>query len=305
MKYRWVVFLLMSFLLFNSSFAQDFGEISDEELQLTGIDEDPEANIVILFNKGTVKISPHFHLEMDMHKRIKILSEVGKDYANVKISFWHEDKIKDLEAVSYSSDGTKHELDDDDVFEERSKNWKKKIFAIPGVEVGSVIEYKYTLYSDYINNLKIWFFQSDEYTKLSEIKVYLPIGFRYSALEKNLVIHQLYKTKELARNPFELTKKCTKYIWRLTNVPGIKDEPFMRAKHDYYAQILFQLVAYQDQYNNISYAKKWDDIAERLWNKLKHPIDQDGGLEDFAREQTMHCATDVEKALILYDFVRS
>ena len=297
------LFLLLIFTL--PSFSQDFGDVSDEELQLTGVAEDPEANIVILFDRGEIKISPHFKLEMEIHKRIKILTEAGKEYANVKIRYWHEDKIKNLEAASYSPDGKKHELDDDNIYEEGTKKWKDKVFAIPGVDVGSVIEYKYTLYSDYITNLEPWFFQSNEFTKLSEICVYLPLGFKYSALEKNLINYNTYKNSELARNPFDFREKCTKYTWRLTDVPPIKDEPYMFAKHDYYAQILFQLVAYRDAYQNVTLAKRWDNVAERVWDNLEDYIDQDGGLEDLAKEKTADCSTDEEKARTLYNFVRS
>jgi hypothetical protein len=287
------------------SFAQDFGDITREELELSGIDDDPEANIVILFNKGTIKISPDFNLEMEIHKRIKVLREAGKDYANVKIHFWHEDKIKDIEAVSYSPDGTKHELEDDNIFEEGSKKWKDKVFAIPGVDVGSIIEYRYTLYSDYITNLEPWFFQSTEYTKLSEICIYLPLGFKYSALEKNIVNYNFYKNSELARDPFDLREKCRKYSWQLSDVPAIKNEPYMYARHDYLAQILFQLVEYSDAYQHVSFAKQWDDIAERIWDKLEDPIEQNGDLENFVRENTIHCVTDIEKAKTLYNFVLS
>ncbi|MBD3223771.1 MAG: hypothetical protein GF313_03530 [Caldithrix sp.] len=82
--------------------AQEYGDISDEELLLKRIAQEPEANAVVLINNATIKITPNFKLETVVHRRFKILTEAGKDYANINIHFWHEDKILKLEAASYS-----------------------------------------------------------------------------------------------------------------------------------------------------------------------------------------------------------
>jgi len=52
----------------------EWSEISDEELMMPSIPEDPEANAIILFHLGEMKITPNYGLEMKVHKRIKILT---------------------------------------------------------------------------------------------------------------------------------------------------------------------------------------------------------------------------------------
>ncbi|MBD3223773.1 MAG: hypothetical protein GF313_03540 [Caldithrix sp.] len=78
----------------------------------------------------------------------------------------------------------------------------------------------------------------------------------------------------------------------------------MTAKQDYYAQVLFQLMGYKDQYTNLTFAKQWDDVAERIWNTYKDYISQDGTTEALAAEQTTDAASDEAKARALYDYVR-
>ncbi|MEJ2055839.1 MAG: DUF3857 domain-containing protein, partial [Calditrichaceae bacterium] len=288
------------------SLAEDFewGEISDEELLMPGIEEDPEADAVILFNRSRIQINEDFDLEVYYHKRIKILTEAGKEYANVEIPYWHEDRIYQLDAVCYTPDGEKHELDGDNVYEEGSELWKKKVFAIPAVEVGSVIEYKYELYSDYIYRLEPWSFQEHDFTKYSEIMVMLPAGFTYSALPINIPETQIEKNSEDVRDPYNFNKKCTRFTWVVRDLPGIKKEPYMTAFHDYYAQVLFQLVSYKSPYRHFTFAKTWDNVAESEWTELDNWIDQDGGIEDFTRELVNGLSKPREKAEKIYDYIR-
>ncbi|MBD3223772.1 MAG: DUF3857 domain-containing protein [Caldithrix sp.] len=119
-------------------------------------------------------------------------------------------------------DGNKSELDDDEVFEERTENWKKKVFAIPGVEVGSVIEYQYKLYSKYIHRLEPWYFQSKIFTRLSELTVYLPPGFQYSVLEKNLTNYNIEKTQKKVFNPYDHRKKVLRLYGEPKTCPVLK-----------------------------------------------------------------------------------
>ncbi|MEJ2545674.1 MAG: hypothetical protein P8Y99_16545, partial [Calditrichaceae bacterium] len=99
------VTVFLSFMFFMTLLAQprEWEDISQEELLMEGIEEDPEADAVILFNTCRIQITPEFDLEKFHHKRIKILTETGKEYASIEIHFWHEDRIHDLEAKCYTT----------------------------------------------------------------------------------------------------------------------------------------------------------------------------------------------------------
>jgi len=297
--------LLITFLFIANAFSQDFGDINEADLAMTSVAEDPEADVVILFNKAQMGITPDFNLEMDVHVRIKILTEAGKEWANVDIGYWHEDKIFNLEAQSYLPNGDEFELDDDEIFEENIMNYKYYKFAIPGVEIGSVIEYKYSLFSDYITNLEPWYFQSKEFTKLSEISVLLPKGFNYSVLKKNWTFYDVKQTQEEIWNPYKSGKKIARYIWTGKNMPAIRKEPNMNSFKDYYAQILFQLVSFKNEYFSHTFAKTWNDIAENNYKTFEVRINSGGDQADFVDTYLSGITDPLVQAEKIYKYVRS
>jgi len=130
-------FLFFYLILVSFGYSQDFGEISDEELKLSKCIKEPDADVIILFDKCKVKITNDFELVTFYHKRIKILTEEGKEYANIKIKYWREDDISRLDAICYSPSGEEYELDSDNIYEEEGEKYYTISFAIPGVEAGS------------------------------------------------------------------------------------------------------------------------------------------------------------------------
>ena len=130
--------------------AEKWGKVSKEVLQMESIPEDPDADAIILFDRGDLEID-HFEVNFTRHRRIKILTKAGvDDYADVDVPFWHEDKIRKLEAQTFLPDGSKIKLNKRDIQETKSTNYKRKIFAIPGVVPGAVIEYRYTRRSKHL-----------------------------------------------------------------------------------------------------------------------------------------------------------
>jgi Domain of Unknown Function with PDB structure (DUF3857)/Transglutaminase-like superfamily len=299
-----IIFLL---LLSNFTFTvcQDFGEISDEVLQMTSFDKDPEADAVILFDKAQLRITGQFDLEVIRHVRIKILTEAGKENANVEIYYWHEDDLDILDASSFNSEGKEVELDSDDIFVEEKGNVYKIVFAIPGAEIGSVIEYKYRRYSDYISSLEPWYFQNTSYTLLSEYSVMVPKEFTYTRLSRNLAMFNITENVESVRNPEDFNKALTQFTWTGRNLPGIKEEPYMDNLYDEYASMLFILSSYKSRTQYRVFAESWDDVAERLSRIYDDMIDQGGETEVVAETIVSSEPDDLSKAKKLYDFVRT
>ena len=307
MKFRNISATFILSLLFSLSLLaqpQEWGKITDEELLMEGIEEDPDADAVILFNTCRIQFTPRFELETFYHKRIKILTEAGKEYANIEIYCGDEDKIYKLDAVCYTTDGKKHELDEDNVFDEETENWKRKKFSIPGVEIGSVIEYKYQTWSKYFGRLEPWAFQEKDYTKYSEIMVYLPYGFTYTVIPFNLAYDQFERRDEILRDPYNRNKDCPTFKWIVKDMPGIKKEPYMTAFSDYITKILFQVESYKSVYQHIIYTETWNNLAEDLWDGYKGKIGQDGGIEDFTKNFVKGVNDPLSKIEKIYDYAR-
>lgn len=300
-----ILFIVFCHLILSINFGQEFGEVSEEELKLNECLQEPDADVIILFDKCKVRITNNFDLETYFHKRIKILTEEGKEYANVKIRYWHEDDVNRLDAICYSQNGEEYELDSDNIYEEEGEKYYTISFAIPRVEVGSVIEYKYKLTSDYITRLEPWVFQDENFTKLSELTVQIPHGFRYSKISLNTEYYDFEEKIESVLNVDDPSKKVKQYTWIGRNLKGIKDEPFVDNLNDKYAKSYFILTSFRDRYQNITFAKTWDDVAERISKKYNDYIEQDDFTETKAKAITEGETDKLSIAKIIYDFVKS
>ena len=145
---------------------------TDEELKMTSQPEVPGAAAVYLFKEEISEDSLHM---WSQYVRLKVLTEKGKDYANVELGqYYNKDlgnfTVSDIQGRTIHSDGT--------IIPFTGKPYEKmiekgqgvqqtaKVFTLPDVEVGSIIEYRYKLrYDEDSYYAPDWYVQSDLYTR--------------------------------------------------------------------------------------------------------------------------------------------
>ena len=304
---RAALFILFLYLLLIPCQGQKWGKITEEELAMNQIAEDPEADAVYLFDNGEMTIQKDFTLEFKRHYRIKILTEQGKDYANQYVAYYAEDRIKNLEALSFSPDGKKHELDDDEVFDQEYKgrvNWKKKTFAIPGVEIGSVIECKYRILSDRLYLLPVWRFQNGAFTRNSNISVALLPGFNYTSFTTNMGSSVPQPRLEESLIPGKNFEKQAKYIWEMHDIPALKSEPYVKAYDDYSSAIYFQLTTYDNGYRKYNYTKTWKILGEDIIEAYDAYLKKTDRYLDFTRALCAESQGLIDKVKSIYHFIQ-
>lgn len=128
--------------------ADDWKPISPEELKLTSVPEAPGAPAVILYrevNRDDGR-TPH----EDNYVRIKVLTEDGRKYANIEIPFFKESgNIHSVKGRSIRPDGSIVPFDgkviEQTIVKAKGVKYLAKTFTLPDVQVGSVVEYRYTL----------------------------------------------------------------------------------------------------------------------------------------------------------------
>jgi len=147
-----------------------------EELSMTSQPEVPGAPAVYLFREEITDDSLH---NWSIYARIKVLTERGKELANVEIGQYSERddegvirgySVGDIQGRTIHPDGT--------IIPFTGKPYEKlisktadsketvKVFTLPNVEVGSIIEYRYRLrYDDNFFIPPSWFIQSDYFTR--------------------------------------------------------------------------------------------------------------------------------------------
>lgn len=130
----------------------DWLPVSPDELKMTADPAHP-ADAIMLYHEETANdMTRHRYV----YKRVKVLTEKGKDRANVEIPF---DAtyigIADVRARAIAPDGTITPLSakafTSTIVKAHGVKYLAKTFTLPNVQVGSIVEWKYTEYwEDYV-----------------------------------------------------------------------------------------------------------------------------------------------------------
>jgi transglutaminase-like putative cysteine protease len=125
--------------------AADWLPVSPDDLALKREPKAPTAAAIVLYRQ--VDRDDELSYE-SVYRRIKILTEEGRRHANVEIPYVKgTESIRGLEIRTLRPDGTIAEFNgtvyDKELVKVRSSKMMAKSFAIPNVEVGSIIEYRY------------------------------------------------------------------------------------------------------------------------------------------------------------------
>jgi len=293
----WVVFLHVSTLQAQN---QKFGKISKEEFEMETYDRDTSAAAVVLFDIGKTYFNYNsseggFQIIFERHKRIKIFNKRAYYFANVKIPLFDpgsvDERLTSLKGYTYIfSDGKvqKFKLENNGTFDEKySEDWKYTSFTMPKVTEGCIIEYSYTVQSDYITFLREWRFQSSipviysEYTvEIPEFYIYQKVSQGYQTInlkeesKKNANIEYLYTTTPqrgiMNRTEGFLTSENINYTinsetWTLAHAPALIEEEYITVMDDYVNKINYQLAG--TKYPRQSYRdvlSSWEEISKRL-----------------------------------------
>ena len=142
-----------------------------EELSMTSIPEVPGAAAVYLNKEETTEDKLH---AWSIYVRLKVLTEKGKDYANVELKYGSSNSgggysVSDIAGRTIHPDGTIIPFTGKpyEKLIEKTKGYEgfkymAKVFTLPDVEVGSIIEYRYSIrYDDNYYISPDWYIQSE------------------------------------------------------------------------------------------------------------------------------------------------
>jgi hypothetical protein len=335
---RGCLLILFTIALQSYSTAQDklslkFGKIDPADFDLSKHQFDSSAGAVYLADIGTSEFEGNakgwFSLVHKRHARIKILGKSGFDLANVTIPLYtngnSEEKLDNLKAATYYLENGKIvsvKLDEKTVFKDKyNKNFTSRKFTLPAVKEGVIIEFTYTITSDFLFNLQPWTFQGSFPRLWSEYTVKIPEFFNYVFLSQGY--HPLHVNKRSdfqskftviipggtsANSTVNLDGKVAENRFVMKDVPALKDETFTTSLKNHISKIEFQLSRIQLP-NEIpqNIMADWVKVNESL---LK---DEDFGatlhknnnwLDSEIKSITGNTADKMEKAKKIFSFVR-
>jgi hypothetical protein len=148
--------------------------ITQDDLRLTSEPKAPGAPAIYLYRQIDRDDASS---RVTVYERIKILSEEGRQYANIDIPFLkNRDNIKNIQARTIQTDGSIANLASNPyektIVKAKGVKYLAKTFTMPDVRVGSIIEYRYTdemnaywLYDSY------WLLSADLFTKYARFSL--------------------------------------------------------------------------------------------------------------------------------------
>lgn len=255
-----IVFLTGILQLNAQNYFDEIGRLSPDQLKITSCSFDPTASALVLFDVGKsrfVRTENGFDILFERVTRIKILNEAGKKYAEISIPFYQEgsiqEKVEVSKAFTYTIvDGNISkivELNPKTCYEVKtSENWKALKFAMPNVQPGSIIEYKYSILSQYHFNLQDWDFQWDIPVLYSSYEVRMIPFYEYAwAIQGRQSMDELSKSEDnsaLDQEFFGTKFHDMVYKFGLKNIPAFVDEEYTPSREDDIIKIDFQLSAF-------------------------------------------------------------
>ena len=276
------------------------GRIEKSGLETDYSKDFPDANAIVLFDFGNVFFEYNsqkgFQVIFEKHIRLKILNKDGLDWANGSVSLYRQrgdrEVISKLNGFTHNLENAKVEstkLTSNGIYQEEvSENWQEVKFTMPNVREGSVIEYSYTVTSDFNFTLPDWYFQKEIPVLYSELNVKIPEYFKYKTLMKGyepLSSHEekmsvqkfnifvpgqtvsqgMQGSQRVPAQNYSIDAQATTRKWISTNVPAFVEEPYLTSSNDYMTGLEFELSAvdFPGQFFK-SVTNTWEDIRKTL-----------------------------------------
>jgi hypothetical protein len=261
--------------------AADFQPPTPAELKMTSDPAAPDAAAVYLFRQETSDDKLHIHT---LYARIKILTEKGKEYGDVEIPAYegHTFSIRDVQGRTIHSDGTVIPFTGKPVekllLKQGDVRVMTKVFSLPDVQVGSIIEYRYILsYEDNIASSPHWLIQQPLFVHKAHYH-FVPTQHELISNSEhgNVVNALLYAT--ILPNGVQVRTGVDGYDLVIDNVPALREEEYMPPMESVAYRVLFYYSGYQSssefwQKEGRRWSKEVDHFAEPS-SKLQAAVQQ-------------------------------
>ncbi len=237
------------------------GEFTEAEKSLTECPFDKEADAVVIFDDAFANHDDQYQLIYTRRTRIKILKPKGNRYANVAIRYQSKDDaefVGDIEAYTYNPNSVPNvkKVPTSAIYRQKLNDiWSVVKIAMPDVQPGTIIEYKYITTAKSYRYLNDWYFQRELPVMHSHFSMMVMPNFEfaYRVIKSDLLPIDIKKEKE------------GRVYFTMTNIAGLRDEPFMDAEKDYLQHVEFQMSGYQGTFGGTTrYMTTWDEVAREI-----------------------------------------
>ena len=254
-----------------------------EELSMTSQPEVPGAAAVYLFWEETTV--DHYHM-FTIYVRLKVLTEKGKEYGDVELEYasGREGRgytVNAIEGRTIHPDGTIIPFTGKPyeklIEKNRGTKFMAKVFSMPDVSIGSIIEYRYQLrYDDNYFIAPRWFVQTRLFTRKAHY-MWEPTskqlitsddrGQLTNSIAWFPVLPVTAEFKNVRRPPSGFDEGQLVFELNIHDVPPVPDEEYMPPTSSLTYRVLFYYSAYRsgEEYWKDE-GKHWATLTDKFIN---------------------------------------
>lgn len=250
-----------------SAGAVDWRPVTSSELAQRTPRVDPAADAEAIFWDVRLEdrvTGSDLSLAMNHYVRIKIFTDRGKEkYSTVEIEEIGKRSISEIAGRTIKPDGTILELKKDSIFDRelaktRGFKVRGKAFALPNVEVGDIIEYRYkeTHDNESASHMRLYFQRDIPMWNVTyHVK---PLNIPYFPFQMRSMSFQL--------NPPPVQKEPNGfYSVSASNMPSFQEEPSMPPED----QLRAWMLIYYEEDRKIDAEKYWKEIGRDDFRSFK------------------------------------
>ena len=297
--------LILIFLPFSCTFSHLKHEVTidDEVTQLIrsapSAESYPDAGIINLLDEDIVEVFQDGRCKETLHVVFRIMNERGKDNGDIEIGYDSRTETASiLYARTITREGKIIPLNENAIkivtpysSYPSYSDYKELTFSMPGVTVGSIIDYKIVkekqkseIEGKFSNE---FYFQAYDPTYLCRYKVITPGDMDL----KHLLLNPLQGV-QLTPNIIRDGNKKT-YLWEYKNIPQIIKEKSMPPTDELAFRIL------------VTTMNSWEEFSNWWRKKIAGKTEPDESIKRKVAELTQGLSTSEEKVEALFDYVKA
>lgn len=310
-----------------------FGNVTPKDFATTVYPIDSNAHAVVIADVGNTYMEGNNKNSLSVvtkhYRRVHILNKNAFDVASESIYLYKsgdvEEELDRLKAVTYNLENGKvveTKLDTKNgVFKENiNRNRVVKKFTLPNIKEGCIIEYEYTVRSDFFWQLDPWMFQGAYPILWSEYNLEMPEFLGYTFLTKGYKKYDIVDKKSRsttftitdsrgtgASERGQLSANVTDNRWVIKDVPALKEENFTSTLRNHITRLEFQLAELRPPFAYKNYIQSWSKVTTDLLRNesFGEKIARDNGwLDEYTKPVVLGANSDLEKARRIYYYVR-
>ncbi|MES1191816.1 MAG: DUF3857 domain-containing protein [Steroidobacter sp.] len=238
--------------------ASSWSPISPDELKMTSEPKAPGASAIILELQNDEDDDQN---KITEYQRIKIFTDEGRSYGNIEIAYDKsaDESVSDIEARVIHPDGTVIDFDgeiyDKLIVKAHKEKYQAKVFSLPAVSTGSIIEYRY---------VKHFFPHYEVYTSRWVLSQKLFVKHAMYTLVPNKIWQVRWSWPQgLPPGTPDPALKSGRVVLETHDVPAFVEEEYMppRLEMQYRVDFVYNILHIDEKTDP---EKFWKD-ADRLW----------------------------------------